>query len=185
MRKILLLHGTNGNAKVNWFPWLKNELESDDWKVWTPNLPQASEPNSKRYNDFIFANIPWQLDLETTIVGHSSGSVAAMQLLQALPDNVVVARTILIGAHKDDLGWPNLDGLFDPSLDFEKIRNHSKSFLIIHSDNDPYCPVDHAEYLAEQLHGELKIVPGQKHFSVETNPKYITFPLLKQILERG
>ncbi len=88
----------------------------------------------------------------------------------------------MIGSFKDDLGWPNLSGLFVKPFDFSKIKQRSKSFVFIHSDNDPYCPLDHAEYLSNELGGELKVIPGQKHFSEETDPKYSTFPLLKDIL---
>lgn len=46
-------------------------------------------------------------------------------------------------------------------------------------------PLEHAEYLAKELGGELKVIPGQKHFSRETDPKYTTFPLLKELLLNG
>lgn len=52
----------------------------------------------------------------------------------------------------------------------------------MHSDNDPYCPLEHAEYLSNELNGEFKVIFGQKHFSEKTDPKYSTFPLLKNIL---
>ncbi len=184
MKKILLLHGTNGSSQVNWFPWLKNELELLGWDVWAPDLPQADEPNVKRYNEFIFSNKKWEFDETTYIVGHSSGAVEAMGLLQSLDSNVGVKEVILVGSFKDDLGWPNLGGLFKPPLDFEKIKSHCDNFLLIHSDDDPYCPLEHAKYLSEKLSGELKILPGQKHFSEETDSKYTTFPLLLELLAK-
>ncbi len=182
MKKVLLLHGTQGNSTVNWFPWLKNELEQTGLVVWVPDLPQADEPNIERYNQYIFAHHEWVFDDATTIVGHSSGSLAALGILQNLPNEVVVERVILIGAFKDDLGWKSLSGLFEQPFDFEKITQHAKEFVLIHSDNDPYCPLDHAEYLAGKLNGKLLVLPGQKHFSEETNPKYTTFPYLKELL---
>jgi predicted alpha/beta hydrolase family esterase len=185
MKKALLLHGTNGDSGVNWFPWLKHELEALGWQVWTPDLPQAEQPNIKRYNEFLFKNTDWIFDNETYIVGHSSGAVEALGLLQDLGPQHAVKQTILVGSFKDDLGWPSLGGLFETPLDFGTIKKRSEKFLLIHSDDDPYCPLDHAEYLAAQLAGTLKVLPGQKHFSTETDPKYTTFPMLLEILTKG
>lgn len=182
MRKALILHGTSGTSNSNWLPWLKTELENADWTVWTPDLLNADEPNIKRYNAQLLANKQWIFDDETIIIGHSSGAVAALGLLQALPANTVIKQCILIGSFKDDLGWTNLGGLFEEPLDFEKIKKHCPNFLLLHSDNDPYCPLEHAEYLAKKLGGTLQVEPGQKHFSEETDPKYTSFPLLKTIL---
>lgn len=182
MRKAIILHGTSGNSQENWFPWLKNELEQANWDVWVPDLPDADEPNIKKYNRFIFSNLPWQLDKETILIGHSSGAVAALGLLQSLMPGTVVKKCILVGSFKDDLGWPNLKGLFETPLDFEEIKTHCPHFLFIHSDDDPYCPLDHAQYLSTELGGTLKVIPGQKHFSKETDVSYVTFPLLKETL---
>lgn len=182
MKQALLLHGTDGNAQSNWFPWLANELTTAGWRVWVPNLPQAHEPNIARYNKYIFANIPWEFNDQTVIIGHSSGAVETLGLLQELPNDTVIKQAILVGSFKDDLGWPNLGGLFEKPFDFEAIQRHAQSFLFIHSDDDPYCPLDHAKYLSEKLHGKLMVIPGQKHFSVETDEKYIKFPLLAEIL---
>ena len=182
MKKALILHGTSSNSNSNWFPWLKAGLENAGWKVWVPDLPNSDEPNVERYNKHIFENNDWSFDDETVLIGHSSGAVEVLGLLQELDENMVVKQSILIGSFKDDLGWPNLGGLFVKPFDFAKIKQRSKSFVFIHSDNDPYCPLDHAEYLCKELSGELKVLPGQKHFSEETDPRYTTFPLLKDIL---
>ncbi len=182
MKKALLLHGTDGDSSSSWLPWLKTQLETAGWKVWVPDLPNAHEPNIARYNKHIFANKDWVFDDQTVIVGHSSGSLAALGILQALPKNIVVNQAILISSFKNDLGWPNLSGLFETPLDFEAIKKHAKNFLFIHSDDDPYCPLEHAQYLSKKLNGELRVIPGQKHFSAGTDPKYTKFPLLKELL---
>jgi predicted alpha/beta hydrolase family esterase len=184
MKNALILHGTNGNSQENWFPWLKNELEHMGYKVWVPDLPGADTPNIQRYNKFIFENKEWMIDNESVLVGHSSGAVALLGLLQALPDEVIVDTCILVGAFKDDLEWDALKELFVEPLNFEKIRKHAKKIIFIHSDNDPYCPLDHARYLSEQLQAELKVIPGQKHFSTGTfGEEYREFPLLLEILK--
>ncbi|MBW7944109.1 serine hydrolase family protein [Patescibacteria group bacterium] len=183
MKKALILHGTDGSSKENWFPWLKAELEKNGYQVWVPDLPHPEKPNIDRYNKHIFSLTSGQLDEETILIGHSSGAVAILGLLEALPDDVKVEAAYLVGSFKDDLGWEKLTELFARPFDFEKIKKKSKSFYFIHSDNDPYCPLDHARYLHTQLGGELIVLPGQQHFSIGTAGEvYRKFPYLLSIL---
>lgn len=183
MRNALILHGTDGSSKENWFPWLEKELQKNGYKVWTPNLPQANKPNIQRYNEYIFANKEWQFTEETIVIGHSSGAVAILGLLQALPETVKVKACYLVGSFKNDLGWAALKELFIGPFNFEKIKTKSQLFYFIHSDNDPHCPLEHAEYLHDKIGGELIVLPGQKHFSVGTyGEKYREFPYLLQLI---
>ena len=183
MKNAILLHGTKSSSKGNWLPWLKEKLEADGWKVWVPDLPGAEAPNAKRYNDFILSS-GYTFWGDTVMVGHSSGAVEILALLQALPEGAQIGTAILVGAFKDDLGRDDLKGLFEEPFDFEKIKSRAKKFILIHSDDDPFCPVEGAEYLANRLDGELVIEPGQKHFSIGTaGETYKEFPRLLEMVE--
>jgi len=182
MKNVLILHGTGSNSQSNWFPWLKQELENRGLKVWVPDLPQSAKPNIKRYNKYILKNKNWPFNENSVLIGHSSGAVAILGLLQQLPKGMVVDTCILVGSFKDNLGWDALDGLFEEPFDFEKIKKKAKRFIFIHSDNDPYCPLDHAEYLAKKLNGRLIIKKGQGHFNLEKGPEYKQFPLILKLI---
>lgn len=182
MKNALVLHGNGANAQTNWFPWLKEELEKRSWKVWIPDLPRAEKPNITRYNDFILSNHAWEFNGESVIIGHSSGSVAILGLLQILPENVTVNTCVLVGSFKDDLGRDDLKELFLQPFDFGKIKQRAKKFIFIHSDNDPHCPLEHAQYLSKQLGGELIVLKGQGHFNLEAGEQYRKFPFLLDLL---
>lgn len=183
MKKVIILHGTNSNSKANWFPWLKHELEEPGASVWVPDLPHPEKPNIQRYSKYILENAPWEFDRQTVIIGHSSGAVAILGPLHHLPRDIKVSTCILVGSFKNDLGWKALNELFLENLQFESIRQKADKFIFIHSNNDPYCPLEYAQYLADQLHGELIIKEGQGHFSTEGNPKYRQFPFLLELLQ--
>lgn len=151
MKNALILHGTGNNSRGNWFPWLKGELEQRGYEVWSPDLPGADKPSIKRYNDYILGNGRWVFNERSVLIGHSSGAVAILGLLQHLPKDAVVDTCILVSSFKNNLGSKDFDGLFEEPFDFKKIKKHAKRFIFIHSDNDPYCPLDHAEYLAKGL----------------------------------
>lgn len=183
MKKALILHGTSGNSQKNWFPWLKAQLESQGYEVWCPDLPEADEPSIEKYNKFILANQDFKVDKDTILIGHSSGSVAILGLLDALPANVRVAGCYLIGSFINDLGWESLKQLFVKPFDFKKIKTQSRLWYFIHSDDDPYCPLEQAEYLHDQMGGDLIVIPGQKHFSVGTyGEQYTQFPYLYHLI---
>jgi predicted alpha/beta hydrolase family esterase len=181
MKNALILHGTDDNPQANWFPWLKTELEKKNYHVWLPHLPQADRPNISRYNKVLLHN---DFDYQNAyIIGHSSGAVAALGLLQKLPDDVQIDTCIMVGSFKDDLGWEVLKELFLEPFDFEKIKKHAKKFILVHATDDPYCPLEHAQYLSEKLNGELIILPDQKHFSTGTaGEKYRKFPFLLDLI---
>lgn len=185
MKNAIILHGTAGSSKGNWFPWLKAELEKKGWKVWVPDLPGSEAPNIKRYNQFLLSS-GYAFDEETILIGHSSGSVAILGLLQVLPEGTFIKEAILVGSFIDNLGRADLQGLFEEPFDFETIRTRAKKFVLIHSNDDPYCPLSGARKLSEMLGSELIVKESQKHFSVGTaGEQYKEFPFILEVLNEA
>ncbi len=54
--------------------------------------------------------------------------------------------------------------------------------VFIHSDNDPFCPLEGAKYFATALDSELIVLPGEDHFSYQLNKKHTTLPKLIEVL---
>lgn len=182
MKQALILHGTDATPESNWFAWLKERLQQDGYQVWLPLLPDNDRPNAKTYTDFLLSNPDFAFDNETIIIGHSSGAVEVLHLLQNLPENVKIKDAFLVSAFKDDLGWDMLKGLFGEPFDFAKIKSKADKIVFFHSDNDPYCPLEHAEYLAGQVDGKLIVRPGQGHFNTEISDDYKSFPALMEVM---
>lgn len=185
MKNALILHGTDASPFHNWFTWLKEQLEQDGYDVWLPQLPDSATPSTKTYNEFLLSNPNFVFNDETILIGHSSGAVEILSLLQHLPDDVHIKAAYFASAFKDDLGWDSLTGLFEEPFDFEKIKARAGKFVFLHSDNDPYVPLEQARYLSEQVEGELIVKTGQGHFNTELSEQYREFPLLFHIIEGG
>lgn len=183
MTRFLILHATDGSPQSNWYMWLKGKLIGEGHKVWLPQLPNSDRPDAKAYTEFLLSNKDFVFDKDTVILGHSSGAVEILHLLQNLPADSSIKAAILVSAFKDNLDWDALDGLFVEPLDFEAIKRHCENFIFVHSDNDPYCPIEHAEYLAERTSGELITFEGQGHFNTELGPQYRQFPQLIDIIK--
>lgn len=183
MKNALILHGTGNNHTGNWFPWLKKELEKKGYKVWVPDLPNSELANVKRYNKFIFKNKNFVFNKDTLIIGHSSGAVAILGLLQKFPDNLKVKKSILVASFMNDFGDPDFSGLFEEPFDFNKIKTKSEKIIFVHSDDDPYCPLSHAEYLSQKLDANLVIIKNQGHFNLEKGPEFKEFPAILDLID--
>ena len=177
MKNTLILHGTAANPHANWFDWLKVQLEYSDYDAWVPQLPNAAHPDMKTYREFIFAS-DFDFNSETVVVGHSSGAVAALSLLEALPEDVQIDTAVIVGVYRPEQhGYSSKEPIV-----VEKVAGKANRFVFVHSDNDPFCPLEDAEYFAKTLSAELIMIPDNDHFSHELNPKHNKLPELVDIL---
>lgn len=182
MKKAVVLHGTLGSSTGNWFVWLKQKLEEKGIETWVPDLPDPSSPSLGEWSDYVIKNCPFEIDNETALIGHSSGAIVVLIVAQKLGH--AVERVVSVAAFKDNdfLKWEPNSRLFDVPFDFDAMKQNCKNFLFIHSDDDPYCPIEHAEYLTEKTDGKLKVIPGQGHFNLEKSIKYKEFPELLEAI---
>lgn len=183
MKNAVILHGTDNTPEGNWFRWLEKELKNRGYEVWLPQLPDAAVPNANKYNQLLL-NHGFDFNETTLMIGHSSGAVAILNLLQELPEGAKIKAAFLVGAFKGPLGKETRSELFPKPFDFAKIKSRCGKFVFIHSDNDPYCPLDDARFLAKKLDGEFVIGPGQGHFNLETGPQYKKFPFLLEVINK-
>lgn len=93
---------------------------------------------------------------------------------------------VMVGAWKG--GIPNgyekdntqFDNLFPPEgFDFARIRQHADKLTFLHGDDDPYCPLEQAQYLAEQLAAPLTVVSHGHHLG----SKFTELPEVWKLIE--
>lgn len=178
--KVVILHATGAGPTSHWYPWLKTELEKLGHEVWIPDLPGSDTPQIDKYTEFLLGS-GWDFK-DNLLVGHSSGSVEIMGLLQALPNDVKIDSGVLVGTFRGDLGWKELHGV-DVPFDYRKIKEKADKFIVVHSEDDPYCPLDDAKWVADELDASLKIFHGMGHFSTKLDPRFDKFPELLEILK--
>jgi predicted alpha/beta hydrolase family esterase len=184
MKTAIILHGTLGSPQGNWFQWLKKELESRGLTVWLPELPSADRPSLNAWAKFVQKKCPFAINEDTLIVGHSSGAILALVIAQKNmePIGSVVAVSVF---HDNSLNWEPNNKLFDVPFEWGAIHANTKKLLFVHSNNDPYVPLNQAQFVANNCDAELVVIPGEGHFNLEKRESYSEFPkLLDLIVER-
>lgn len=185
MKTAIILHGTLGSPDGNWFQWLKSELENNGVKVWLPQLPHAEQPSLNAWHRFVQQQCPFPIDQDTLIVGHSSGAILALVIAQNNIEKVGAIVDVSV-FHDNSLQWEPNNMLFDVEFDWHAIQRGANKLLFIHSDDDPYVPLNQAQYVANNCGAELIIIPGQGHFNLEKSEHYRQFPqLLETMRQKG
>ena len=183
IQNAIILHGTLGSPDGNWFAWLKSQLEGKGLNVWLPQLPHPEQPSLREEADFVRGNCPFGIDEKTLVIGHSSGAILALILAQE--SKVPIAGILAVSVfHDNSLNWDPNSKLFDVPFDWQAIRRGVSKLLFIHSDNDPYVPLDQARHVADNCQAELVVLPGQGHFNLEKSEAYRQFPKLVELLEQ-
>lgn len=182
MKTAIILHGTLGSPDGNWFQWLKEELEKRGMNVWLPQLPHAEQPSLQEWQQFIKEQCPFPVGQDTLVVGHSSGAILALMLAQNTTEKIGAIVGISV-FHDNSLQWEPNDKLFDVHFDWPAIRHGVNKLVFIHSDNDPYVPLDQAQFVSTSTDAKMVIIHGQGHFNLERSDEYRQFPKLLEILE--
>lgn len=175
MKKVYLIHGWGGgDSSEGWFGWLKKELKEKGIEIIVFNMPNTNYPKIEEWVGFLKESIKEKdLDEETYFIGHSIGCQATLRYLEKLPENIKIAGCIFIA------GWFNLkkeayecerdkeiaEPWIKAPMDLEKVKQHTKNFLAIFSNNDPYVPVSDSKIFKEKLNSEIVIKNNEGHFN--------------------
>ena len=179
---IFIFHGTERYPEENWFPWLKEKLETKGFRVFVPQFPTPPVVAAELSEWFgVLKNYEQYINEETIIMGHSLGGTFTLKLLEKIkhPVRAVFLVGSAIGVkpvinYERDLSFSGF------TFDWQMIKNNAKSFFVFHSDDDPYVSLGNGEKLAKELGVELTLIPNAGHFN--TKAGYTSFPyLLKKI----
>jgi len=178
MVNVIIIHGTYGHPGENWFPWLKSELEKEEYSVFVPKFSTPENQSLEKWNKE-FAKYRKYLNQDAVVVGHSLGAPFLLNVLETLDKPIKAA--FFVSGNTGLLGNPQFDKLnksfVDRTFDWKKIKKNCPKFFVFHSNNDPYVPLKKAEELAKNLNVKLILVKNAGHFNEKAG--YTKFELLK------
>ena len=186
MGNVFIFHGTEGYPEENWFPWMKQELEQKGFKVFVPAFPSPPVLPAKISEWFsVLKNFEQHINESTILIGHSSGGVFTLRVLEKLTHPVKAAFFVGTPIGIKPIANFNRDNSFSGfDFNWEDIRKKAKNFFVFQSDDDPYVGLDNGKELARNLGVELSFVPNAGHFNKTAG--FVKFEKLRDmVLEMG
>ena len=174
--KALIFHGTHGSPEGNWFPWLQSELISKGWDVDVPAFPTPEWQSLDRWVNVV------QNKVANIFIGHSLGATLILRLIEKKlinPQHVVLISPVIQKINNEEYDLLNssfINGDFDWSI----IKATSTIMTILHGDDDPYVPVEHARQLSGFIDAPLHIIKDGGHLNAEAG--YSKFPKILDFL---
>lgn len=167
-KRVFIVHGWEGSPKGSWRPWLKRKLEEEGFKVSVPQMPDTMNPTMDKWVQYL-AKMVERPDEDCYFIGHSLGCITILRYLETLKENQKVGGVVFVAGFSHDLDFEGYKGelssFFQTPINWGKIKKHCNKFVAIHSDDDPYVPLEHNAIYKEKLGAESIIMRNMKHFS--------------------
>lgn len=184
LKRIFIVHGWGGSPNQGWLMWLKRELEKRGFAVTAPEMPDTENPKIETWVPHL-AKLVGKPDENTYLVGYSIGCQTILRYLECLNESEIVGGAVLVagfvrvtGLELEQEEKPIIKPWLQKPLDLEKTRRRAKHFVAIHSDNDPFVPLENADIFKRQLGAEVMVKRKIGHFDVAELP-----PALKAVLK--
>jgi predicted alpha/beta hydrolase family esterase len=177
MLKVFIIHGFEGHPNGGWRPWLMQELEKHEIYCAPLVMKDPFNPKSKEWVEEIDYNVKKFPKDKIVLVGHSLGVPAILKYLEQTDSKNILGTVLISGPYdlrREGRTWEVLGSFFPEKWDFKKILEMCKKHIVIHGDDDPVVSYSHAEFLADNLSGELINVKGGKHLNGSAG--YFTLP---------
>ena len=140
-------------------------------------MPDPFEAKESEWIPFILDHL--KVDESTIVIGHSSGAVCALRLLE----RTKLLGCVLVAACHTDLGEESerISGYYSRPWNWEVIRQNSIWILQFHSEDDPLIPIEEANYVAEHINSEYIKVQRSSHFFSPKDMGVVVSALLSKI----
>lgn len=178
----IICHGTMGSPQGNWFPWISEQLGLLGIHTYVPKFPTPHGQSLQSWLAAIDEQCP-PVTPETILIGHSSGALLCLRLLEQLPSSV--RCTVLVAPPLEDIGIVDIDILnasfYSDPFDWQSIQRNAGELLYFMGDDDQYVPQSQLLEVARLLDVKPFVVPKGGHLNSETG--FVTFPMLFDSLQ--
>lgn len=188
MKKYYIIHGFMGSNIENWFPWFKEQIDSDEKLCVIPQFPIELETHN--YNEWeklfdVYRKDFHMIDDNSVIIGHSTGSIFALKYV--LKNKIKIDKLVLVSGFnnyfapdKDDVHNKINPTYYVEENEVQKIKNYVNEIICIYGDNDPYIPQNILHEFAESIHAKEVVIHNGGHLNALAG--YIEFnELLKYV----
>ena len=181
MNNYLLVHGSFGSPFVNWFPYLRNEIEKKGLVVYTPDFPTGvGYQNYNNWEKVLECYLDCGLINENTIIyAHSIGPIFVCKFL--VKHKIKVKKLVFVCGFNNYLGINEEYDNGNKTMDFddlEEVKELAEEIVCFYSKNDPYVKYDTEKEFANTIATKEIIIDDGEHLNSESG--YTEF---KELLE--
>ena len=159
----MIAHGWADDPSHGWIDWLQRELSKREIQATAPRFPEPKRPDIPAWMR-VFDETVGQPDKGLVLVGHSLGCLIILRYLSDLASGVKIAGIVLVAGMVETANWKP-PALFDPPLDFEKVKTAVRKRICIYSDDDDKVLPERTKELAGLIDADLVLDPGKGHFA--------------------
>ena len=176
MKRAIIVHGWDFNPNMNWYPWLKKELEKKGYDVIAPEMPNPEEPEINAWVSHL-RKVVKKLDEKTLFIGHSIGCQTIIRYLEKVDFDGKVNLIFVAGWFKlNNLEGEEVENIAGPwiitPINFNKVKQKIKKLIVFLSSNEPYDFIDYNKRIFEEkLGAKVIILKNRGHFSEDTGIK--------------
>lgn len=167
-KRVFIIHCWGGKPDSRWYPWLKRELEEKGFTGDIPDMPDRDHPKMIPWVDKLNETVG-EADEDCYFVGHSIGCITILRYIETLQKGQKVGGAVLVAGFTTTLGYSEFNSFYSNPIDYEKIKSRCMGVVAIHSDNDPFVPINYGDIFKEKLNARVVMEHDMGHFSVDKN----------------
>lgn len=179
IERIVIVPRWSGHARVDWYPWIQQQLADAPQHLEVIELPRPSAPVIDECVvalGSVLGTDPAALH-STLLVGHSVGCQALMRYLASLDSGRSdrpsgPALLCVAGWWAVDSPWPTIEPWISTPISLASLRANTSRIVVLLSDNDPFTADWRANQLLwqERVGAQVEIFPGGRHFNESEEP---------------
>ena len=177
----LIVHGSFGSPFVNWFPWLRKQIEDKNCVVYTPDFPTGvGYQNYTNWEQVLETYVNAGLINENTVIfAHSIAPIFISHFL--VKHKLKVKRLIFVCGFNNYLGINEEYDNVNESMYFdnlEDVKRYADEIICFYSNNDPYVKYEFEKAFADTIATKQVVIDKGGHLNAESG--YSEF---KELLE--
>lgn len=170
--RVFIVHRWDSSPSEDWYPWMKERLESDGHTVRVLKMPNPKKPTIRDWVATLQQAVK-KPDDHTFLVGHSIGCQTIMRYLETFSKGETVGGALFVAP------WFTLKGLetnedrdiarpwIETPIDTDDVVAHVRSIFALFSNNDPYVPIANAAEFERRLNAWTRTERKAGHFMTE------------------